>query len=33
LEGTEIDDEHYALLLSELPNIANIIFWRKEASI
>jgi hypothetical protein len=33
LEGTEIDEEHYALLLSELPNIANIMFWRKEASI
>jgi hypothetical protein len=31
-EGTEIDDEHYGLLLSELPNTANI-FWRNEASI
>jgi hypothetical protein len=31
--GTRIDDEHYVLLLSELPNIANIIFRRSGASI
>jgi hypothetical protein len=33
LERTRIDDEHYGLLLSELPNIANITFEHKEASI
>jgi hypothetical protein len=27
LEGTQIDYEHYGLLLSELPKITNIIFW------
>jgi hypothetical protein len=30
---TEIDDEHYGLLLSELPNVANITIWGKETSI
>jgi hypothetical protein len=28
LEGTQIDGEHYAMILSELPNIANITFHR-----
>jgi hypothetical protein len=30
---TRIDDEHYGLLLSELPNVANITIRRKETSI
>jgi hypothetical protein len=33
LYGTQIDDEHYGLLLSELPNIANITFRQKKSSI
>jgi hypothetical protein len=33
LYGTRIDDEHYGLLLSELPNVANITIWRKGISI
>jgi hypothetical protein len=33
LDRTGIDDEHYGLLLSELPNVANIIVRRNEASI
>jgi hypothetical protein len=33
LEGTEIDDECYGMLLSELPNIANITFRQNEASL
>jgi hypothetical protein len=28
LEGTGIDDEHYAMILSELPNITNITFQK-----
>jgi hypothetical protein len=32
LYETRIDDEDYGLLLSELPNVANITFWRHEAS-
>jgi hypothetical protein len=33
VQGTGIDDEHYAMILSELPNIASIRFWQNEASI
>jgi hypothetical protein len=33
LYGTGIDDEHYGLLLSELPNVANITIRRNAASI
>jgi hypothetical protein len=33
LGRTRINDEHYGLLLSELPNVANITIWRNEASI
>jgi hypothetical protein len=33
LEGTQIDGEHYAMILSELPNIANINIPGKEPSI
>jgi hypothetical protein len=33
LTETQIDDEHYGLLLSELPNIANITFLENEASL
>jgi hypothetical protein len=33
LNGTEIDDEHYGMLLSELPNISNITFRQMESSI
>jgi hypothetical protein len=33
LYGTQIDDEHYGMILSELPNITNITFRQDEASI
>jgi hypothetical protein len=33
LGGTRIDDEHYAMILSELPNIASIAFRQHEASL
>jgi hypothetical protein len=33
LEGTQIDDENYGLLLSELPNIANITFFKDSADV
>jgi hypothetical protein len=33
LEGTKIDDEPYAMILSELPNIENITFRQHEASL
>jgi hypothetical protein len=33
LEGAKIDDEHYAMILSELPNIANITFRQDESSL
>jgi hypothetical protein len=32
LNGTQIDDVHYGLLLSELPNITNITFREKDSS-
>jgi hypothetical protein len=33
LHRTGIDDEHYGLLLAELPNVANITIWGKGTSI
>jgi hypothetical protein len=33
LAGTKIDQEHYGLLLSELPQIKNITFWSIERNI
>jgi hypothetical protein len=33
VEGTQIDDEHYAIILSELPNIASIRFCQHDVSI
>jgi hypothetical protein len=31
LQGTEIDDERYAMILSELPNITNITFQKNDS--
>jgi hypothetical protein len=33
VEGPGIDDEHYAMILLELPNTASIRLWKNESSI